>query len=127
MQVPAFLSPFVEGDSPKRLFQGLAVGVIGTLAIGFIWGGWHLSSTVDDMVNSASRSAMVAALSPICADRFQTAAKADDNLIKDLKKVSLWQRDTYLKEAGWATFPGGAKPENDVAQACANLLANFIK
>jgi len=29
MEVPAFLSPFVEGDTPKRLFQGLAVGVIG--------------------------------------------------------------------------------------------------
>ena len=35
MEVPSFLSPFVDGYSPKRLFQGLAVGVIGTLIIGF--------------------------------------------------------------------------------------------
>ena len=47
MKVPSFLSPFVDGDSPKRLFQGLAAGVIGTMVIGFGWGGWNIGSTVE--------------------------------------------------------------------------------
>ncbi len=127
MQLPKFLSPFFEGDSLKRLFQGLAVGIVGTIVVGFGWGGWHLASTVDEKVNDARKMATVAALSPICAEKFKTAAKADENLIADIKKVSSWRRDSYLKEAGWATFPGKAEPDDDVAQACANLLSNFIK
>ncbi len=50
--------------------QGLVVGSIGTMIIGFNWGGWHQGSTVEQMVKTASETAMVAALAPICADKF---------------------------------------------------------
>ena len=127
MKVPSFLSPFVDGDSPKRLFQGLAVGVIGTLIIGFGWGGWNLGGTVDQKVETASRTSMVAALAPICADKFERAAKADNDLVVKLNAVSSWQRDDYLMKAGWATFPGGAEPDRGVASACATLLNTALK
>ena len=127
MQVPSFLSPFLDGNSPTRLFQGLAVGVIGTIVIGFNWGGWHLGSTVEKKVNTASQTAMVTALAPICADKFRQAAKDDNDLIVELKAVSTWQRDSHLKDAGWATFPGGAEPDNKVAEACVNLLSETLK
>ena len=100
MKVPLFLSPFVEGDSPKRLFQGLAVGVIGTLIIGFNWGGWNLESTVEEKVETASRASMVTALAPTCADKFERAAKADNDLVVKLTAVSTWQRDDFLMKAG---------------------------
>ena len=127
MEVPSFLSPFVDGDSPKRLFQGLAVGVIGTLIIGFGWGGWNLGGTVDQKLETASRTSMVAALAPICADKFERAAKADNDLVVKLNAVSSWQRDDYLMKAGWATFPGGAEPDRGVASACAELLNTALK
>ena len=97
------------------------------MVIGFNWGGWHLGSTVEQQVNAASKTAMVTALAPICADKFQRAAKDDNDLIVELTAVSSWQRDGHLKKAGWATFPGGAKPDNDVAEACAKLLGEVLK
>ena len=123
MQTPSFLN----GDAPKRLFQGLALGVIGTVVIGFAWGGWHLGSTVEEMVETASKTATVAVLAPICADKFVKAASTDNNLIVNLKAVSDWERDTYLMNAGWATFPGGAEPVSKVAEACANMLFKSLK
>ena len=127
MKVPSFLSPFVDGDSPKRLFQGLAAGVIGTMVIGFGWGGWNVGSTVEQKVEAAGVSAMVAALAPICADKFERAANADNDLIVKINAVDSWQRDAYLKQAGWTTFPGEAEPDNDVAEACATLLNTSLK
>ena len=127
MEVPSFLSPFVDGDSPKRLFQGLAVGVIGTLIIGFGWGGWNLGGTVDQKVETASRTSMVTALAPICADKFERAAKADNDLVVKLNAVDSWMRDDHLMKAGWATFPGGAEPDRGVAGACATLLNTALK
>ena len=127
MEVPSFLSPFVDGDSPKRLFQGLAVGVIGTLIIGFGWGGWKFGGTVDQKVETASRTSMVTSLAPICADKFERAAKADNDLVVKLTAVSAWQRDDFLMKAGWATFPGGAEPDRGVAEACATLLNTALK
>ena len=127
MEVPSFLSPFVEGDTPKRLFQGLAVGVIGTLIIGFGWGGWNLGGTVEKKLETASRTSMVAALAPICADKFERAAKADNDLVVKLAAVDSWQRDSHLMKTGWATFPGGAEPDRGVAEACATLLNTAFK
>ena len=127
MKMPSFLSPYVDGNSPTRLFQGLFVGVTATLIIGFNWGGWHLSSTVEKMVETASRTAMVEALAPICADKFERAANADGRLINKLSAVDSWQRDRHLMKAGWVTFPGGAKPDNNVAEACAKLLNKALK
>ena len=128
MAVPSFLSPFVEGDAPKRLFQGLAVGVIGTLIIGFNWGGWNVAGTVAEKVETASRTSMVEALAPICADKFERAAKADNGLVVKLTAVDSWMRDDHLMKAGWATFPGGgAEPDRGVASACADLLNTALK
>lgn len=127
MQTPSFLAPYLSGDSPTRLFQGLAVGAIATMVIGFNWGGWNLGSTVEQKVETASEMAMVAALAPICVDKFERAAKANKGLIVELSAVDSWQRDGHLKKAGWATFPGGLEPDNNVAEACAGLLTKALK
>jgi hypothetical protein len=126
MQAPSFLAPFLSGDSPKRLLQGIAIGVIATMVIGFKWGGWTLAGTAKDMVEKGAHAAVVQALAPICADRFQRAAEAPANLV-ELKKVSTWQQDSFIEKGGWATFPGMTSPERGVAQACANLLAATAK
>ena len=73
-----------------------------------------------------SRVAVVEALAPICADRFQRAAEAQTNLAQ-LKKVNTWEQDNFIEKGGWATFPGMTSPERGVAQACANLLSATLK
>ena len=127
MKAPSFLAPFLDGDSPKRLIQGLAVGAIGTMIIGFNWGGWNIGSTVEQKVETAGISAMVAALAPICAAKFERAAKADNDLIVKINAVDSWQRNAYLKKAGWTTFPGGVEANYDVAEACVTLLNTSLK
>ena len=122
MQVPSIL----QGELLKRLLQGAAVGAVTTMVIGFNWGGWTLGSTAKEMAQKSSSSAVVAALAPICVDKFQHAADAPANTV-ELKKVNSWQQDTFIEKGGWATFPGMILPERGVAQACANLLTAATK
>ena len=83
--------------------------------------------TVEKKLETASRTSMVAALAPICADKFERAAKADNDLVVKLAAVDSWQRDSHLMKTGWATFPGGAEPDRGVASACAELLNTALK
>jgi alpha/beta superfamily hydrolase len=117
MQLP----PFLQGDSPARLLQGAAAGAALTAVIGFGWGGWMLDSKAQTMAEERTNSAVVAALAPICADKFQNADEATAKLVA-LKKVDSWEQDTFIIKGGWATFPGGAEPNRGVAEACANML-----
>ena len=117
MQLPTFL----QGDSPARLAQGAAAGAILTAVIGFGWGGWMLGGTAQKMADEKTNSAVVAALAPICVDNFENNGESKAKLVA-LKKVNSWERDSFIIKGGWATFPGGAEPNRNVAEACASLL-----
>lgn len=127
MEVPEFLEPYTKGDAPTRLIQGLVVGAIATMIIGFGWGGWHLGGTVEEKVEAASTTAMVAALAPICANRFEKASMTDKTLVAALGAVVSWQRAEHMTKNGWATFSGASEPNRVVAEACAKLLSETLK
>ena len=127
MEVPKILEPYTKGDAPTRLTQGLVVGAIATMIIGFGWGGWHLGGTVDEKVEAASTTAMVAALAPICANRFEKASMTNKTLVASLGAVDSWQRDAHMIKNGWATFAGASEPNQVVAEACAKLLSETLK
>jgi len=127
MELPKFLAPYTDGDAPTRLIQGFVVGAIATMIIGFGWGGWDLGSTVDEKVESATRTAMVTALAPICANRFEKASMNDKTLVAALGAVDSWQRDEHMMKNGWATFTSSAEPNRIVAEACAKLLSGTFK
>jgi hypothetical protein len=120
MQLPSFL----QGDSLTRLAQGIAIGAIGTMIVGFYWGGWTLGSTAKEQAQRSAASAVVAALAPICVDKFQLASDSTTNLV-ELKKVTSWQQATFVEKGGWATLPGSKTPDTAVARACAELLISF--
>ena len=103
------------------------MGVVATVVIGFSWGGWVLGSTAAEKAEMAAQTAMVQALAPICAARFEEAANAQNGMVAEFAAVNSWQRDSHLIKTGWATFPGGAEPDNDVAEACAKLLITSLK
>jgi hypothetical protein len=117
MQLPSIL----QGESLTRLSQGAVAGFLATVIIGFNWGGWTLESTAKQMADKSANSALVAALAPMCADKFRQAADAKLNMV-ELQKVSSWMQDSYIEKGGWATFSGMTSPERGVAQACAHLL-----
>ena len=76
MQLPKIL----QGESLTRLFQGAFAGFLATVVIGFGWGGWMLGSTAKKMADQSTSSAVVAALAPICVDKFQRATEAKATL-----------------------------------------------
>ena len=119
MNLPSIL----QGESLTRLLQGAAAGCLATLLIGFGWGGWQLQSKAQKMANEQTNSAVVAALAPICADKFQHTAGAPATLIK-LKATDSWKQDTFVTDGGWATFPG-SEPNRNVAEACAKILSDL--
>ena len=115
------LSPMLQGDSLTRLLQGAAAGCAITLALGFGWGGWQLQSKAEKRSAENANKAVVAVLAPICADKFQKAPNSPATLIK-LKATDSWKQDTFVEKGGWATFPGNAEPNRNVAEACAKML-----
>jgi hypothetical protein len=99
MQVPSI----VQGESLKRLLQGAATGAIVTIVVGFCWGGWSLASTADKMAKERSELAVVAALAPVCADKFRALPDAAAKKVA-LSKVESWKRrDEFPKE--FVTLP----------------------
>jgi len=120
MQLP----PMLQGDSLTRLLQGATAGCLITLIVGFGWGGWQLHSKAQKMAQDSANSAVVAALAPICADRFQHANGAPATLAK-LKATESWKQDVFLVDGGWVTFPGSTQPNRNVAEACAKMLGDL--
>jgi hypothetical protein len=118
MKLPAIL----EGESLRRLVQGVIAGGILTAFIGFSWGGWVTDSTAKQLAVKDTSDALVAVLAPMCAAKFRNASDAALNM-SELKKVSSWQQDSYIQKGGWATFPGMLSPDLAIAQACVKLLA----
>jgi hypothetical protein len=116
VQLPSIL----QGESLKRLLQGAAVGGLATMVVGFYWGGWSLGSTADKMAKERSDLAVVAALAPVCADKFRALPDAAAKQVS-LSKVDSWKRrDEFPKE--FVTLPGESYPSSALVDACSTLL-----
>lgn len=113
MKAPAHTKPWI---------QGAAVGAIAAAVIGFTWGGWVTGGTAEKNSAIASHDAVVAALAPVCAERFRTQSDAVVRTA-DLVKTSSWERGAVIEKSGYATMPGSTTANSDVARACAELLA----
>jgi hypothetical protein len=117
MQVPSIL----QEDSLKRLLQGATVGAIATMVVGFTWGGWSLGSTADKMAKERSDLAVVAALAPVCADKFRALPDAEAKTVA-LSKAESWKRgEEFPKE--FVTLPGETYRSSALVNACYALLA----
>ncbi len=116
MQVPAIL----QGESLTRLLQGAAAGAVATMFVGFYWGGWSLGSTADKMARERSELAVIAALAPVCAEKFRALPDADAKKAA-LSKIDSWKRrDEFPKEL--VTLPGESYPNAALVDACSTLL-----
>ena len=119
--MPMRLPPISHRKSLTRRLQGGALGAVATLIIGFYWGGWVTGGTSREMARKSADTALVAALAPICVDKFQNSDEAAENLLA-LKKVSVWRQGTFISNGGWAAMPDGGAISTAVADACAAKL-----
>jgi hypothetical protein len=117
------VAPMFQRKSLARLLQGGALGVVATLAIGFCWGGWVTAGTAREMAQKRAGIAVVAALAPICVEKFQQSAEAAGNLLA-LKKVGVWRQGTFISNGGWATMSGTDVATAAVADECAAKLTS---
>ena len=107
----------------KPVLWGLAGGVIATAIVGFTWGGWVTGGRAEADATRQANAAVVAALAPVCVERFQHAPDMQANLAA-LKKADSWSQGDFIEKGGWATLVG-TKPTDQVsavAKACASLL-----
>ena len=79
-----------------------------------------LGSTADKLVKERSDLAVVAALAPVCADRFRALPDAEAKKVA-LSKADSWKRrDEFPKE--FVTLPGESYPSSALVDACYTLL-----
>lgn len=108
----------------KPALWGAVAGALGMAIIGFSWGGWVTAATAEIAAKQRGTSAMVAALAPICVDKFRQQANVPESLA-ELKAVSSWAQGTFVEKHGWATMPGSTTPDASVARACAEMIGGL--
>ena len=118
MQLPSIL----QGESRTRLLQGIAIGAVASMAIGFSWGGWMTGNTANKLAGEQAETAVVAALTPICVEKFLQNSDAKANLAVLKKFTSNWEQGDYLQKGGWVTQPGATSSDYHLARACAEKL-----
>lgn len=118
MQVPSIL----QGESRTRLLQGMVIGAVASMVVGFSWGGWVTGGTADRLAGERADTAVLAALTPICVEKFLQNSDAKANLALLQKISSNWEQGQYLEKGGWATPPGATSSDYHLARACAEKL-----
>jgi hypothetical protein len=96
--------------------------IVGTLLLGFTWGGWVTGGTARAMAAAAGEETLVKRLTPICVIQFRSDPKKSEKL-KTLQALDSWRQSDYVQEQGWATMPGEQHPESRIAVECARLVA----
>jgi type VI protein secretion system component VasK len=101
---------------------GAVIGSIFTMIVGFNWGGWTTSSTANQAAIQRADAAVTTAFVPICLAQAKVDASKGKKL-GELKAITAsYDQTDFVMKAGWATFPGKADPNRDVAEACASAL-----
>jgi hypothetical protein len=100
----------------------LILGAIVSMIIGFGWGGWTTAATTQKV----SEEAVLASQAAICVAQFVKEPEHEAKL-KELDKVSSWDRDKFIEKGGWDKMPGQEKADYGVSRACVDGLVLLIK
>jgi alpha/beta superfamily hydrolase len=106
----------------RSVLWGAVAGAIALAIVGFSWGGWVTGGSAETLATSRAATAVVAALTPICVEKFRQAADASANLTEMKKATYVSDQSKFVEKGGWATMPGSTEPNSAVARACAESL-----
>jgi hypothetical protein len=98
--------------------------IIGTMLVGFTWGGWVTASSAQKSATIVANDAMVQRLSSICVAQFQQDPANAEKLV-EMQAASSYQQGSYVKDQGWSIMPGDEQSDTKVATACAKVLAQI--
>ena len=101
---------------------GVVIGSILTMIVGFTWGGWTTGSTANQSAMTRADAAVTTALIPICLAQVKLDTTKGKKLGEFKAITTSYDQTDFVMKAGWATFPGKADPNRDVAEACAAAL-----
>lgn len=101
---------------------GAIIGSFLTMIVGFNWGGWTTSSTANHVATQRADTAVTTAFIPICLAQEKVDATKGDKLAQLKAITTSYEQTDFVMKAGWATFPGQADPNRNVAEACASAL-----
>jgi alpha/beta superfamily hydrolase len=115
MAVPSIL----QGESRTRLLQGIAVGVIATLVVGFSWGGWVTGGTAKSMSATAETNGKMSVLVPLCVTQFMTTEGAVAKL-----KLTQYGHDDVVRE--FVKKVADTDMDYSFARACASGIDDTL-
>jgi hypothetical protein len=110
-------------DRLNGFLWGTAMGAGAAVIVGLSMG-WIVSSAKATlMANERAQTVLVAAMAPICVNRFRDAEGYAANLtaLKGIK--ASWERRDYVVKGNWANV--GKDSNYAVADACAEALNNL--
>ena len=110
MKVPAIL----QGEARSRFLQGIAVGAVATMTIGFVWGGWVTGESARIISATAEDSGRMSVLVPLCVAQFTAA----DGAIARFKAGSVYSRENLVSEV--VKNIGSTSMDYALAKACAS-------
>jgi hypothetical protein len=79
-------------------------------------------SSANKLAAERADTAVVAALTPICVEKFLQNSDAKANLAVLQKISTSWEQGDYLQKGGWVTQPGATSSDYHLARACAEKL-----
>lgn len=121
----SFVLRWQEYRAPKAtLFWSCILCVILTMVVGFTWGGWVTNGSATKMTEDAVKNARTDLAAAVCVHRFLSAKDAVDEL-SSLKSVASWKRGQFIEDGGWSAMPDLRKSVEDVADVCAQRLAEM--
>lgn len=107
--IPAIL----QGEARTRLLQGIAFGVVATIVIGFMWGGWITSDTARIMSAKAENIGRMSILVPMCVAQFTAAEGA----VSKFKAASSYSKENIISE--FVKTVASTSMDYSLAGACA--------
>ena len=78
--------------------------------------------TAIKLADERANTVVVAALTPICVEKFLQKSDAKANLAVLQKISTTWEQGDHLQKGGWATRPGATSSDYQLARACAEKL-----
>jgi hypothetical protein len=110
----------MKNSNLKPFAWGLAAGAIGWwVVLAFVFG-WTSASTATKEAAVQTEQAVVAALAPVCANRFLALPDAAAKKAS-LAEAASWKRDEFFSNA-WVTLPGESRPDPELVNACSKIV-----
>jgi hypothetical protein len=111
MNIPQEMKPALWGAAGGAIVWWVV------LAFGF---GWTSAGTTEKFASGRAEKAVITALAPICAQKFNAQADVAAKRVT-LNDTRSWvRRELFPKE--WVTLPGDSSPNSDLIEVCSDLI-----